>query len=80
MLIGSSFGTNSTGPDQQNGRPLKEVGILLAVAHPPYGEMLQFSPTPKIHFLFNPRSIRVDGCHAEPKRLSDLTRRTAASD
>jgi hypothetical protein len=39
--------------------------ILLALAHPPDGEVLQFSGIPEIHFLFNPRSIRIDRCYAE---------------
>ena len=55
-------------------------GKLLAVAHPPYGEMLQLSPASKIHFLFNPRSIRVDGCDAQLKRLGYLTRRPPTPD
>jgi len=53
---------------------------LLTVAHPSYCEVLQFRPSPKIHFFFNPGSIRVDGCYAKLKRLSYLTRRAATPD
>ena len=55
-------------------------GILLALAHPPYGEVLQFSSSPEIHFLFNPRSIRINRRYAELKRLSYLMRRVATTD
>jgi hypothetical protein len=55
-------------------------GILLALAYPPYGEVLQFSGSPEMHFLFNPRSIRINRRYAELKRLSYLTRRMATPD
>src|SRR5271165_1223131 len=36
---------------------------LLSVANPPNREVLQFKGAPEIHFLLDPRSIRIDGRH-----------------
>ena len=47
---------------------------LLALEHPPYGEVLQLSGSPEIHFLFNPLSMRIDRRYAELERRGYLTR------
>jgi hypothetical protein len=53
---------------------------LLALEHPPYGEVLQLSGSPEIHFLFNPLSMRIDRRYAELERRGYLTRRMAMPD